>query len=175
MLLVVDAAHGGTDTGTKANGKMEKQLVLKFCSMLQKLAPEYNVEVLLTRADDKYMEPAERQDIANAAAADAFISIHINKSNTAEFRPYEIFVVPGGQREKESIALARAVMKQLKGVGKDTLLTERAVLALNGCKHPAIALECGDIGAVADVSFMEDENGLCRNLLSAVVTYGNNR
>lgn len=175
MVLVLDAAHGGTDTGKTANGKMEKNMALALCKKMMQLAPDYNMEVRLTRTDDVYMEPSERQDIANAINADALISLHINKSGTATARPYEIFVVPGGPKETESKLLARMVLADLKKQGKDTLLTERAVLTLNGCKHTAIAIECGDMGKAEDIAYMEDEHGLCRQILASVVAYGNSR
>lgn len=175
MIVVLDAAHGGTDTGKTANGKMEKSMALALCNKMMQLAPDYNMEVRLTRTEDRYMEPSERQDIANAINADMLISLHINKSGTATPRPYEIFVVAGGPKETESKLLARMILADLKKHGRDTLLTERAVLTLNGCRHTAIAIECGDMGKAEDIGYMEDENGLCRQILASVVAYGNSR
>lgn len=174
IILLLDAAHGGSDTGKTANGKLEKTFVPELCNKVMKLVQDYNVdEVRLTRTEDGYMEPGVRQDIANAVEADALISVHINKSSTATFRPYEIFVVPSGLKEIESKLLARAILADLKAKGKDTLLTGMSVLTLNRCRHTAISIECGDMGNAVDVAYMEDGNGLCRQLLRSLVAYAN--
>lgn len=174
IVLVMDAAHGGSDSGTKANtGKLEKDLVLDVCKKTKEIAGEYNIEVLLTRTEDANMSPDERKNTAVAGRADIFISIHINKSVASVIKGYEIFVAPGETREAESRALAAAVMQRLKMAGKDTLLTERNVLVLTGNTLPAIAVECGDIDKTEDVATMEDREQLCRYLLSSVVAFVN--
>ena len=78
--LVVDAGHGGGDTGAKGAISYEKNLTLKFAlafgRMVEQNCPD--VKVVYTRKTDKFVELYRRAEIANQAKADLFISVHIN-------------------------------------------------------------------------------------------------
>jgi len=80
--VVIDAGHGGHDTGTIGpNGLMEKELVLDVALRLGKLITEQlGTEVIYTRPDDTFIPLEERTKIANREKADLFISIHANSS-----------------------------------------------------------------------------------------------
>src|SRR3954447_23467018 len=80
--VVIDAGHGGHDTGTIGpNGLMEKELVLDVALRLGKLVTEQlGTEVIYTRPDDTFIPLEDRTKIANRERADLFISIHANSS-----------------------------------------------------------------------------------------------
>lgn len=80
--VVIDAGHGGHDTGTIGpNGLMEKDLVLDVALRLGKLIhKELGAEVIYTRSGDVFIPLEERTKIANEEKADLFISIHANSS-----------------------------------------------------------------------------------------------
>ncbi len=80
--VVIDAGHGGHDTGTIGpNGLMEKELVLDVALRLGKLVTEQlGTEVVYTRPDDTFIPLEDRTKIANREKADLFISIHANSS-----------------------------------------------------------------------------------------------
>jgi N-acetylmuramoyl-L-alanine amidase len=80
--VVIDAGHGGKDTGTIGrNGLLEKDLVLDVALRLGNLIRQkLGAEVVYTRADDTFVPLGERTAIANRAKADLFISIHANSS-----------------------------------------------------------------------------------------------
>ena len=80
--VVIDAGHGGKDTGTIGpNGLMEKELVLDVALRLGKLIKkELGAEVVYTRSDDTFIPLEERPLIANREKADLFISVHANAS-----------------------------------------------------------------------------------------------
>ncbi|MFL6416297.1 MAG: N-acetylmuramoyl-L-alanine amidase, partial [Bryobacteraceae bacterium] len=80
--VVIDAGHGGHDTGTIGpNGLMEKELVLDVVLRLGKLVTEQlGTEVVYTRPDDTFIPLEDRTKIANRERADLFISIHANSS-----------------------------------------------------------------------------------------------
>lgn len=77
-LIVLDAGHGGIDTGTKGpSGQMEKDIVLDFAKRLrEKIETAGKYRVLLTRSDDTFVPLAERVHFAREAGAALFVSIH---------------------------------------------------------------------------------------------------
>ena len=80
--VVIDPGHGGKDAGcVSPSGKtMEKTVVLdiatKLAEKIRTGCPDVNV--LMTRDDDTFVELQGRADIANKAKANLFISIHVN-------------------------------------------------------------------------------------------------
>ena len=76
--VVIDAGHGGKDTGALGKLTTEKALnlavALKFGNYIKENLPD--VKVIYTRSTDKFVELSERAAIANRNNADVFISIH---------------------------------------------------------------------------------------------------
>jgi N-acetylmuramoyl-L-alanine amidase len=80
--VVIDAGHGGHDTGTIGpNGLMEKDLVLDVAQRLGHLiTQQLGADVVYTRSEDVFIPLEDRTKIANDEKADLFISIHANSS-----------------------------------------------------------------------------------------------
>jgi N-acetylmuramoyl-L-alanine amidase len=91
--IVIDAGHGGHDTGTiGAGGIYEKDVVLDVALRLGKLLHErLGVDVIYTRSDDTFIPLETRTAIANKAQADLFLSIHANSSSDASARGVETY------------------------------------------------------------------------------------
>ncbi|HEU5453161.1 MAG TPA: N-acetylmuramoyl-L-alanine amidase, partial [Terriglobales bacterium] len=91
--IVVDAGHGGHDTGTIApNGLLEKDLVLDVALRLGKLLEtRLGADVTYTRDDDTFIPLETRTAIANQKQADLFISVHANSSSDAKARGVETY------------------------------------------------------------------------------------
>lgn len=78
--IVIDAGHGGKDSGASGKTYREKNVTLKIALLLggyieKNLA---NVNVIYTRNSDVFLELYERAQLANNKKADLFISIHCN-------------------------------------------------------------------------------------------------
>jgi N-acetylmuramoyl-L-alanine amidase len=91
--IVVDAGHGGHDTGTIGpDGLLEKDLTLDVALRLGKLLEKrLGAEVVYTRDDDTFVPLEERTAIANQQQADLFISIHANSSSDPAARGVETY------------------------------------------------------------------------------------
>ena len=91
--VVIDAGHGGHDTGTIGpNGLMEKDLVLDVALRLGKLiTKQLGAEVVYTRSADVFIPLEQRTRIANHEKADLFISIHANSSPESSATGVETF------------------------------------------------------------------------------------
>ena len=81
-LIVIDAGHGGEDTGAHGPGSIrEKNVTLAVAKALAaELSTQPGVRTLLTRDGDWFIPLRERYRIAEKAKADVFISIHCNSS-----------------------------------------------------------------------------------------------
>jgi N-acetylmuramoyl-L-alanine amidase len=91
--IVIDAGHGGHDTGTIGpNGLLEKDVVLDVSKRLGRLLESrLGAEVIYTRQDDTFIPLETRTAIANRERADLFISIHANSSRDSDARGVETY------------------------------------------------------------------------------------
>ena len=91
--IVIDAGHGGHDTGSIGpSGLREKDLVLDVSLRLGKLIQErLGAEVVYTRQDDRFINLYERPKIANRAQADLFVSVHANSARQRSPRGVETY------------------------------------------------------------------------------------
>ena len=75
--VVLDAGHGGKDSGNRGNQYYEKHIALtvtlKIGAILKKIP---DVNIIYTRKTDVFIPLNKRADIANSAKADLFVSIH---------------------------------------------------------------------------------------------------
>ena len=80
--VVLDAGHGGGDSGTSGpDGLREKDVALDVAKRLGALIQDrLGGEVIYTRTDDTFVPLGRRTAIANEANADLFLSIHVNSS-----------------------------------------------------------------------------------------------
>ncbi|MDF2432534.1 MAG: N-acetylmuramoyl-L-alanine amidase [Mucilaginibacter sp.] len=80
--IVIDAGHGGKDPGAHGNYSLEKNVALAIAKKSERLIkdemPEINV--IMTRTTDKFVQLNKRAEIANQNQANLFISIHCNSS-----------------------------------------------------------------------------------------------
>jgi N-acetylmuramoyl-L-alanine amidase len=91
--IVIDAGHGGHDSGTLGvDGIEEKDVVLDVALRLGRLLHDRTgAEIIYTRSDDTFIPLETRTAIANKAQADLFISIHANSSQDATARGVETY------------------------------------------------------------------------------------
>ena len=92
--VVIDAGHGGHDTGAIGpSGVKEKDITLALAKQVKELlnAELPDIEVIMTREDDRTLALQDRTNTANAAAADLFISIHCNASPLKRVRGVETY------------------------------------------------------------------------------------
>jgi N-acetylmuramoyl-L-alanine amidase len=91
--IVVDAGHGGHDSGTLGpDGIEEKDVVLDVSLRLGKLLKQrLGADVIFTRSDDTFIPLETRTAIANRAQADLFVSVHANSSSDPSARGVETY------------------------------------------------------------------------------------
>jgi len=108
--VVIDAGHGGHDTGTRGTGKMkkkEKHIALAVAKLVYKKLNKYqDIHPILTRDKDVFLKLYERAEIANNNKADVFVSIHCNANKSSRANGSETFVL-GIHRNKDNLEVAK--------------------------------------------------------------------
>jgi len=117
FVVVIDAGHGGKDPGAHGfNGTLEKNLVLQVAKIVRLRSFSFpQLEVLLTRTDDHFIELTQRTDIANRRHADLYISIHANAHSNAQVRGVETLVSERltGLKREQSLKLAQNLQGEM--------------------------------------------------------------
>lgn len=107
--LVIDAGHGGHDSGAKGAFSYEKNInlnvALAFGRYVERNCPD--VKVVYTRKTDVFIPLHKRADIANKNKADVFISIHTNALPAGHIaRGLETYTM-GMRRSDEKLSAAK--------------------------------------------------------------------
>ncbi|MEI4802086.1 N-acetylmuramoyl-L-alanine amidase [Bacillus sp. FJAT-51639] len=148
MKLVIDAGHGGYDSGAVGNGLEEKNLTLQIAQRVRDiLLATYYVDIEMTRDSDVFVALSERANIANSYNADFFISFHINSGGGTGYEDYIYNGLPSGSsaamKQAKMHEAVRTVLNQyglqdrgaktadyavLRETAMDALLTETAFI-----------------------------------------------
>jgi N-acetylmuramoyl-L-alanine amidase len=151
--VVVDAAHGGDDTGGRlASGQMEKAATLAFSVRLRSLLAARGLAVVTTRESDATVDPALRAQVANHSKAEACLSLHATESGsgihlfTSSLAPTQpVRFVPWRTAQSalvnRSLALAGALNSALLHEGFNVTLGRTALTAVDSMTCPALAIE----------------------------------
>jgi N-acetylmuramoyl-L-alanine amidase len=110
LVIAVDAGHGGQDPGaTGRSGVREKDVVLAIARRLAaEIDRQYGMRAVLTRDSDRYVPHRKRMEIAHAAGADLFVSIHADAYRDTSARGGTIYVLnEKGASDEAALRLAQ--------------------------------------------------------------------
>lgn len=153
--VVIDASHGGHDTGTICAASRESQVVLQVAQALQKELETAGLRCLLTRTGDYFLSDRQRVELANAVPGAIFVSLHLNSSNADVSGPsvYTITPFPVDAASPRPSSAFCCKSSALAYALQYTLSSETH-LPGNGCRHaqysllssltmPAVSVELG--------------------------------
>ncbi|CAA6823788.1 MAG: N-acetylmuramoyl-L-alanine amidase (EC [uncultured Sulfurovum sp.] len=121
-LIVIDAGHGGHDSGAVSGGRQEKDLVLSISKKVKRKLKDRGFSVYLTRETNRFLKLSERTHIADKKNAIAFISIHANsvaKKHRHKVHGVETFFLQKTRDAKSQRIAARENASVLKGAGSN--------------------------------------------------------
>ena len=195
ITVVIDAGHGGTDSGVKSpDGKYsESQLCLQLAQKIEELGRDYNVNVILTRSNDAFPGEAKtktealkkRLEIAKQFNPDVFVSLHLNVDGTyrnfqTKSSGFEAYISDEKPSDR-NISLAKTVLAELKSIyTTDPGVRQRegqGIYVLDENIVPAILLECGYINNSNDLAFISNDKSqeeIARAILKGLVAFANN-
>lgn len=163
-IIVLDAGHGGTDSGAK-NGKIvEKELNLLLVKKIEKELISRGATVYLTREEDNDLSARtserKRSDLYNRAKyintikPNMYISIHLNATTSSSWKGLQVFY---NKNNEENKVIAETITNNLKNNINNIreVKEENKYYMYKYIKYPGVLIEAGFISN-------PDENYLLR-------------
>jgi N-acetylmuramoyl-L-alanine amidase len=153
FLVVIDAAHGGDDTGGHlSSGAYEKAATLALSVRLRSLLGARGIQVITSRESDTSVNMDQRAAIANRANAQACISLHVAETGSGvhlfastlppaqptRFMPWKTAQAAYVTR---SLALMGALNSALLHGGATVTLGRAPLPGIDSMTCPAVAIE----------------------------------
>ncbi|GDX84704.1 N-acetylmuramoyl-L-alanine amidase [Methylococcaceae bacterium] len=104
FIVAIDAGHGGNDSGAQGlAGTYEKDVVLSIAQKLEVMVnAQAGMKTVMIRQGDYYVALRKRMDIARAAKADVFISIHADAIKDSGVRGASVYALSTNGASSES-------------------------------------------------------------------------
>ncbi len=196
--IVLDPGHGGKDPGNQVGHEQEKRETLLLAQEAQRVLREAGLRVLLTRADDQFVDLGERDAIARRAHADLFVSLHYNATEVRKVgvRGVEVYcltpagapstnghgndgitgALPGNKNDAKNVLLAyevqAAVVRNL--ATEDRGVHRARFVVLREAAMPAVLIEGGfmtDPEEGRQISAASHRVELARAIVEGILTY----
>lgn len=140
--VMLDAGHGGVDTGATRAGCHEKDINLDVAKDLKRYLEMKGVNVIMTRDSDAKISLEERVKMANESGCDAFVSIHVNSAKNPDIQGVETHWL-----KEDSQKFAKIIHNNLS-LGVDTIdrgTFQSNFYVINHTQMPAVLVEMGFI------------------------------
>lgn len=153
FVVVLDAAHGGDDTGAHlSTGQLEKAFTLAFGVRLRSLLGARGIQVVTTRESDASVDLNRRAEIANHANAQACLTLHASDTGTgvhlfasslapAEPARFAAWKTAQSAFVNRSLALAGVLNSALLHAGLNVTLGRTELPGIDSMTCPAVAVE----------------------------------
>ena len=181
--VVIDAAHGGTDTGARLSDHLlEKDLVLNLSVRLRSILSAHGMYVVTTRESDSTLTPVNRAETANHVGAAACITLHATTSGSGvhlftssltqipltRFLPWE---TAQGAYAEQSLRLSSEIDSAMTHAEIPVTLGRTALQPLDSFTCPAVAVEFAPLhstGRTMQLSAQEYQDRLVAALAAAI-------
>lgn len=171
LKIVVDAGHGGHDTGARGKRSREKDHALDIAKRLANHLRVRGATVLMTRDTDEFISLDGRTTFANQNKADLFVSVHINSSVKSTATGTQTFY-----QTARSQSLAREVQKELaKATGRPNRgITQARFYVIRNTWMPSILTESAFISNPSEEALLINSayrEKIARGLAQGITNY----
>ncbi len=168
FIVVIDAAHGGSDPGARLSDRlMEKDLVLAISVRLRSMLGAHGIYVITTRESDSAIPAQNRAEVANHAGAAACITLHATTSGSGvhlftssltqipmtRFLPWD---TAQGAYAEQSLRLSSEIDSAMTHAEIPVTLGRTALLPLDNFTCPAVAVELSPLNNSGAVTALSD-------------------
>ena len=180
--VIIDPGHGGVDSGAHHKKILEKNINLAIAKKLATQLKESNIEVKLTRTQDKLYKNDRQQDlkhriqVANNSQAHILISLHVNSFPSSQSFGGETYY---NNNCKEGKKLASAIQEQLLKIQPKNYRTIKTApyYILQESKIPAVLIEVGFISNSQDrkrITNPQEQEKIAAAITTGIINYFNN-
>jgi len=191
-LVVIDAGHGGRDSGAIRDGVIEKDLTIDVARRLEQLLRARGFRTVLTRSGDEAVSLAERTAIANEQRNCVFVSIHFDEGGRAAATGVNTYYAARQQTAEPGITSwlpflqpvsnesTNVASQSLAGFVQQALVTRTGAVdrgtraqqfyVIANVRHPAVLVEGGFLTNQEDLSKLTREE--YRQELAAAISDG---
>lgn len=163
-LVVIDAGHGGSDTGSKQYGLVEKDITLDIALRLYDILKKSGVDTYMIRNTDVFIDHKERILLANNMNASLFLSIHCDWYTNASLHGTQTLYYPS-----KSLAIGNLVEIDYASIIQQELanaletydrgIDDRPDLAvLRHAKMPSVLVELAFLSNKSDAQLLATED-----------------
>lgn len=161
-IVVLDAGHGGKDSGASYNGVHEKNIAQKILYTYGKsyFDADDNIKVYYTRVDDTFVELLDRANFASQVGADFFISLHMNAAAATSAKGTEVYYSTSNNTKASSglnsqILATQLVNKLCSTLGNNNRGVKTAkYVVVHKNTVPAVLIELGFMTNTTDFNNM---------------------
>lgn len=155
--FMLDAGHGGSDSGAVYNGRLEKNDNLRITLAVGERLARSGERVLYTRTDDSTVDLTYRSTMANSAGATYFVSFHRNSASTVG-RGVEVYYYTGLSAQSTAARMAAPIQDALVACGFHNRGVKQANFSvLRRTSMPAILVELAFINNEAENAKLDSE------------------
>ena len=155
--FMLDAGHGGNDSGAAYNGRLEKDDNLRMTLAVGERLARSGERVIYTRKNDTTVELTDRSAMANAAGATYFVSFHRNSASTVG-RGVEVYYHTSLSAQSTAARMAAPVQDALVACGFHNRGVKQANFSvLRKTSMPAILIELAFINNEAENAKLDAE------------------
>lgn len=159
-VVVIDPGHGGDDRGAVAHGLEEAALAQDLATRLEGRLQAMGVRVLLTRGWDSCPSEQERASLANEAAADLLVSLHVDQAVSPRCHGVATYHFGTGTGTTSTVGEHLAGLVQREVVARTGLLDCRVHAKTWGLlrltQMPAVRVEVGHLTHPDDAAHLAD-------------------
>ena len=162
-ILVLDAGHGGNDSGTYSTNQeyYEKNINLAIVLKLKELLDKEDIKVYYTRLEDEKVYLRPRVNLANTLEADLFVSVHCNGSTSQTANGSTVLYDELSSKEGfNSSALASNCLEQLvskiKTVNRN-IKKGNDIYIVGHSKVPVALIEVGFMSNSSDMAILKKQ------------------
>lgn len=155
--VVVDAGHGGADTGNSN----ENEITLSIAKKLLELSENSGVKVILTRSEDKLIGLNKRVEFVNNQKADLLLSLHCDANKDNSVKGISAWYYPKSKYRKSSSDFGKILIEeQLKTNFEEGKIREAGFLMLRNTNNfPSVLLQLGFLSNEVDKALLNDPRG----------------
>lgn len=162
--LVIDAGHGGVDSGAvSVGGAKESEINLAIALRVQKMAALFGLKTVMTRTEDKgaldygagtYSEHKElvyRTELANNTPGAVLLSIHQNNYPTAQPSGAQVLYGAGEASRTLGVLTHTNLIRCLDPENRRVAAPAGNLYMTSHATCPAILVECGFMSNFAEL------------------------